>query len=69
MREKVIPPDSWRLDLLRKAKAIAAKAEAEGRTQFTPEEEVQLDLIMQEYHAALTVEKLIIDEGEDEGTV
>ena len=66
MSEKVIPPDRWRRELVEKAKTITARANTEGRAHYMPEEEAQMEEVMNDLAAALTVEKLIRDGGEEE---
>ena len=65
--DKLIPPDSWRQELMKKAQRIARQADIEKRNHYTPEEVDQMESVMKDFVAALTVEKIVRDEGEDEG--
>ena len=64
--ENLIPPNTWRRELTEKARAIAKQADIEGRNHYTPEEVAQMEEVMNDLTAALTVEKLIRDVDKQE---
>ena len=59
---ELIPIGGWRAQLAALAQAIKDKANAEGRSRYTPEEEHQMNKISEDYEIALTVENLLAKE-------
>jgi hypothetical protein len=57
LHEKNTPANEWRAKLTEMAKATADKAEAEGRTQFTSDEDAHMGGIIAEFCRALIVQK------------